>query len=140
MQKTRTHWTLALALAAGCMASPALAAETNGSAGAVEQTIPPPVSQNVKLPPLHLTDQQRGKVRDALKTDYSQADFHMKKAKNFKPSVGAKLPEGAKPKSLPQPLLSEVPALRDYAFARFNDQILIVNPMTKTIVDQFPQG
>jgi hypothetical protein len=34
-----------------------------GDQGAIVQTVPPPVSQNPSLPPLHLTDAQRAKIR-----------------------------------------------------------------------------
>ena len=42
------------------LAVPAIAA--GPGSGAVEQTIPPPVSQDAKPPPLQLSDDQRAKI------------------------------------------------------------------------------
>ncbi len=60
--------------------------------------------------------------------------FALKNAKgtqNFQPSLGAKLPKGLGLHPLPQPLVAKI---------KFKDQVLIVNPMTRLIVDMFPQS
>jgi hypothetical protein len=128
--------TLAVALAV-----PAIAA--GPGSGAVEQTIPPPVSQDVKPPPLRLSDDQRAKIRQALKGENTEVQFSLKSNKpsqGFAPSVGATIPAGLHPHTLPPPLLAEMPALERYAYLKFKQQVLIVDPMSRTIVDMFPEA
>jgi hypothetical protein len=128
--------TLAVALAV-----PAIAA--GPGSGAVEQTIPPPVSQDVKPPPLRLSDDQRAKIRQALKGENTEVQFSLKSNKpsqGFAPSVGATLPAGLHPHTLPPPLLAEMPALERYAYLKFKQQVLIVDPMSRKIVDVFPEA
>ena len=70
--------------------------------GAVEQTIAPAVSQKPKLPPLHLTDAQRGKISAALRDVNSEVDFALKSnkpAEAFTPAPGAMIPAGLHPHS-----------------------------------------
>ena len=58
------------ALAGAALASLALiatAAAQSAKQGAVEQSVPPPVSQNVSPPPLHLSDAQRNQIQQALR-------------------------------------------------------------------------
>ena len=122
-------------------AVPAIAASPGS--GAVEQTIPPPVSQNPKPPPLHLSDDQRTKIQQVLKGENSEVQFSLKSNKasqKFEPSVGKKIPAGLQPHSLPSPLLSEMPALKRYAYLKFKQQVLIIDPMSRKIVDMFPEA
>jgi hypothetical protein len=80
------------------VAAPAVAA--GQGSGAVEQTIPPPVSQNPALPPLHLSDDQRARIRQVLKDTNSEVELSLKStrpAKSFAPSVGATIPAGLHP-------------------------------------------
>jgi hypothetical protein len=123
-----------------------LAAASTGIAaaqesGALEQTIPPAVSS--KLPPLHLSDEQRGRIRAVLRDVNSEVDFALKSnkpAKDFSPSVGARIPAGLHPHSLPPPLIYEMPVLRDYTYLKFKHQVLIVDAMTRKIVDMFAEA
>ena len=122
------------------VAVPAVAA---GPSGAVEQTIPPPVAQNPKPPPLALSDDQRAKIRQAVSGENTEVQFSLKSnkpAEGFAPSVGAKIPNGLHPHTLPPPLLAEMPALKHYAYLKFKQQVLIVDPMSRKIVDMFPEA
>src|ERR1043166_8813749 len=94
---------------------PAAAAGPNS--GAVEQTIPPAVSQNPKPPPLQLSDDQRAKIRQVVNGENTEVQFSLKSNKpseKFQPSVGAKIPAGLHPHTLPPPLLAEMPVLKRY--------------------------
>jgi hypothetical protein len=127
---------LALALAV-----PAIGA--GPGSGAVEQTIPPPVAQDAKPPPLRLSDDQRAKIQQVLKGENSEVQFSLKSnkpAQGFQPSVGAKIPSGLHPHTLPPPLVSEMPALKRYTYLKFKQQVLIVDPMSRKIVDIFPEA
>jgi hypothetical protein len=127
---------LALALAV-----PAIAA--GPGSGAVEQTVPPPVAQNPKPPPLQLSADQRAKIQQALKGENTEVQFSLKSNKpsqGFAPSVGAKIPAGLHPHTLPPPLLAEMPALKRYTYLKFKQQVLIIDPMSRKIVDMFAEA
>src|SRR5262245_46675612 len=101
------------------------------------------VPQNPKLPDLNLNNQQREQIRKAVLGRNSEVEFQLKStkpAKNFEPSVGAKLPKGVQGHSLPSEVLEQLPQLRDYKYVTMKDQVLIVNGMTKTIVDAFSEA
>ena len=119
------------------------AAQSADQNGAVVQSIPPPVSQKVSPPPLHLSDAQRGQIQQALRGEDTEVTFGMKSTKpteSFNPTVGAKIPTALKPHTLPSPLISQMPELQRYTYLKFKYQVLIVNPMTGEIVDVFPEG
>ena len=40
---------------------------------------------------------------------------------------------------MPQALLAQLPQLADYDYVKVKNQVLIVNMMSKTIVDVFPE-
>jgi len=127
------------ALALLVVALPAAAAEQSG---AVALSSGMKVSQNPKLPKLNLTNAQREQIRKGVLTEHTEVEFQLKSTKNakgFTPKVGAKLPKGVAGHSLPQPVLAELPKLRDYKYVKLKDQVLIVNAMTKKIVDVFSE-
>jgi len=102
-----------------------------------------PVPQNVKPPALKLTDQDRQKIRDAVTKQNDQTALTKKSTKDekdFKPSVGAKVPAGFAKKgdALPQDLVREIPVLKEYSYLVYNNQIMIVDPMSKKVAAVFP--
>jgi len=110
--------------------------------GAVELSGGTKVPQNPSLPKLNLTDKQREQIRKAVLTEPTEVEFRLKatkSAKDFNPVVGATIPKGVKAQSLPTPVLSQIPELRDYMYVKIKDQVLIVNGMTNKIVDMFPE-
>ena len=122
----------------------ALAAENsaNSTTGAVPQNIPPPVSQKRTVAPLKLSDEDRAQIRQALGLEDTEVGFALKTAKgakDFEPSVGAKLPPGLAMHPLPQPLLVQMPQLKPYTYVKLKQQVLIVNPMTRQIADMFSE-
>jgi hypothetical protein len=56
------------------------------------------------------------------------------------PSGGANVPAALRLHPLPRPLVYQMPALKRYTYMKFKHQVLIVNPMTRTIVDTFPES
>ena len=110
--------------------------------GAVELSNGTKVAQNPSLPKLNLTNMQREQTRKAVLTEHNEVEFRLKatrSAKDFTPAVGAKIPKGVKAQSLPTPVLSQMPELRDYLYVKMKDQVLIVNGMTNQIVAMFPE-
>jgi hypothetical protein len=117
-------------------ADPALAQSTN------KTSAPNTLPREAIVPPLQLSDSQRADIRAVLGKEHTGVSFGLKTAKSsepFEPKVGARLPKGLTPHPLPSPLIDSIPVLRVYTYIKFRDQILIVNPMTREIVDQFPQ-
>jgi hypothetical protein len=101
------------------------------------------VSQKSSPPPLQLTDAQRARIKQVLSGKNSEVSFLLKTtkaAKSFDAKLGEKLPSGLKEHALPQPLISEMPELKRYAYLKFKEQVLIINPMTHKIVDMFPES
>ena len=111
--------------------------------GAVEQSIQPAVSQNPKPPRLELSDDQRAKIQQVLKGENTEVQFSLKSnkpSKDFTPSVGSKIPAGLHPHTLPPPLLADMPVLKRYTYLKFKGQVLIINPMSRKVVDMFSEA
>ena len=64
----------------------------------------------------------------------------MKPTQNSNPSVGEKIPTSLKPHTLPPPLLSQMLELKRYTYLKFKNYVLIVDPMSRKIVDMFPEA
>jgi hypothetical protein len=115
--------------------------ENQHSPGAVEQQ-GGAVSQSVKLPALHLSNSQREQIRKAVLTKHSDVEFQLaetKSAKDFEPKVGATLPQGLVPDGFPDSVIGQLPQLRDYAYLKLKDQVLIVDAISGKIVDMFSE-
>jgi hypothetical protein len=127
------------------MAGPLLAAENSGSRngqGSVELSNGTRVLQSPTLPKLDLNNAQREQIRKSVVTQHSDVEFRLKStksAKSFTPQVGEKLPKGVTGHSLPPDVLAQLPQLRDYKYVTMKDKVLIVNAMTKKIVDMFSE-
>jgi hypothetical protein len=96
------------------------------------------VPQNPSLPKLNLNSAQREQVRQALLTRHTEVEFRLKatkSAKDFTPTIGAKLPKGIKPDGLPSELTQKIPQLADYGYVKMKDQILIVNELEGKIAE-----
>jgi len=90
------------------------------------------------LPKLHLNDDQREQIRQALLTKDTEVEFKLsttKSAKDFTPKIGAMLPAVVKPDGLPSELTQQIPELADYGYSKMKDQILLVNELTGKIVE-----
>jgi len=106
----------------------------------VIQSVPPGVPVNPPLPALKLSDAQREQIRKVLVAKHTDIEFRlksMKSAKDFTPAVGAELPTGVKAQALPHEVTANIPTLRSYQYVTMKDQVLIVNGMSRNIVDMF---
>lgn len=132
----------ALLIAASASALAAGDGAKSDTQGAVELSNGTNVPQKPSLPKLNLTNAQREQIRKGVLGQNTEVEFHLKttkSAKDFTPKVGAKLPKGVTGHSLPPAVLSQLPQLRDYKYVTMKDQVLIVNAMTKMIVDVFSE-
>lgn len=139
------HPLMLAGIGAVCLGVTAATAQSGNAAqpGDVILSAGTAVSQKSPLPPLALSDDQRTKIKQVLSTKDSEVDFALKTSKSaqsFEPKVGAKIPSGLKGHALPPPLIYEMPELKRYSYVKFKQQVLIINPMTHTIVDMFPES
>jgi hypothetical protein len=111
--------------------------------GPMTQSTSPTAAQKPSLPPLALSQAQRARIRQAVRSEDTEVSFALKPAKgaeSFEPSVGAKVPNALKLHPLPPPLIYQMQPLKRYTYIKFKHQLLIVNPMTRKIVDMFPES
>ena len=88
-----------------------------------------------KKPPLQLNDQDRAAVQNALVAEHTQ----QKAPKDFKPQLGATPPKGTKIDVMPQALARQLPVLKEYGYAKTASDILVIDPMSTTIVAVMPR-
>ena len=86
-------------------------------------------------PPLQLSDQQRHAVQDALVTAHSA----QKTPDKFEAKVGAKVPPSLKLDAMPAPLINQEPVLKQYAFVKLDNDLLVVDPVDSTVVAVIPR-
>jgi hypothetical protein len=107
------------------------------------QSTSPTAAQKPPVPPLALSQAQRERIRQAVSSGDIEVSFALKSAKgaeSFEPSVGAKVPNALKLHPLPPPLIYRMQPLKRYTYIKFKHQVLIVNPMTRQIVDMFSES
>jgi hypothetical protein len=123
MKKTML-WGAAAALV--LLSSPALAQD---------KTLDPnEITADAKRPPLQLNDQQRTAIQDALETENTE----QKAPPKFEPKVGEALPALLKVDVMPPRLLQREPSLKQYGYAKLSKDVLVVDPMKKTIIAVIP--
>ena len=111
--------------------------------GAMTQSTSPTAAQKPRVPPLALSQRQRERIRQAVISEDTEVSFALKSAKgaeSLEPSVGAKVPSALKLHPLPRPLTYQMQPLKRYTYIKFKHQVLIVNPMTRKIVDMFSES
>ncbi len=112
------------------MASAAATTAPQGAANPVDEASRP-------KPPLRLEDQQRRQVVRAVES------LHRMQAPpaGFQVAVGSAVPSQKKLHlhPLPRPLIYQIPALRRYDYAALTHNVLIVDPMTRKVVEVIPR-
>jgi Protein of unknown function (DUF1236) len=86
-------------------------------------------------PPLRLSDEQRRKIQDAL----VEAHSAQKTPTKFEAKIGTKVPTGLKLDAMPEPLINQEPALKQYDFVKLENELLVVDPMDSTVVAVIPR-
>ena len=67
--------------------------------------------------------------------DLSKQAAGQRAPSNFSASVGATVPNDITLRSIPRTVASQLPTLKPYRYARLPNELLIVNPSDKKIVD-----
>ncbi len=114
------------------------------ASGAVEPSGPDEPETHLKpdLPPLHLSAAQQQQIRAAVADQDTETTFQLKSTKSLKdfvPKTGGKIPPSMPAHALPSKLTQKLPQLADYKYIKVKGQVLIVNPMTKKIIDVFAE-
>jgi hypothetical protein len=92
------------------------------------------ITIDAKRPPLQLNDQQRTAIHDALETENTQ----QKTPPNFEAKVGETLPGKMTVDAMPERLLQREPSLKQYGYAKLSKNVLVIDPMKKTIIAVIP--
>lgn len=93
------------------------------------------LTKQAKRPPLQVSDEQRDAIQAALVAEHTQ----QKTPKDFQPQVGAELPNTMKVDVMPLDLVRQQPSLKQYGYAKTASDILVLDPMKKTIVAVIPR-
>lgn len=88
-----------------------------------------------KRPPLQLNDRQRAAIEQGLVAVNTQ----QKTPPKFEAKIGAPMPLAMKVTEMPQPLVQSEPSLQPYGYAKLAKEVLVIDPMTKTIVAIIPR-
>jgi hypothetical protein len=84
--------------------------------------------------PLQLNDKQRSAIQDGLETENTE----QKAPPNFEAKVGDALPAPLGVDAMPGPLLQREPSLKQYGYVKLAKDVLVVDPMKKTIIAVVP--
>jgi hypothetical protein len=127
------------ALTAGIHVAPALAAdEASKAAPAGESNVTlsgqGPVKAELSKPSLELSQEQQQAVIEAVLDRKS----HQPTPPEFKPAVGAAVPKAVNIHGLPRPLVYEVPALKEYAYAHLDREVVIIDAIGLKVAAVIP--
>jgi hypothetical protein len=108
------------------------AAQTQGAAPPMSPLDMQAQGTAEQLPPLVLGEKERQAILQAVDQEKTIA----KPPEGFQPRVGAKVPPAKQLAlhPLPRPLVYQFPELKQYAYGKLADTVLIVDPMSKTVV------
>jgi hypothetical protein len=131
---TLEEWSMKTAMYYGAaalllMSAPAVAQQTG-------KTLDPNhITEQVKRPPLKLDDQQRATIANALVTENTE----QKTPPKFEPKVGDAIPGTMTVDVMPPDLIKQQPSLQPYGYAKLAKDVLVIDPMKKTIVAVLPR-
>jgi hypothetical protein len=87
-------------------------------------------------PPLQLNDKQRAAIEQGLVTENTQ----QKTPPKFEAKVGAPIPPSMKVDVMPERLVERERSLQPYGYAKLAKEVLVIDPMKKTIIAVIPRG
>ncbi len=92
------------------------------------------ITADAQRPPLQINDQQRTAIQDGLETENTE----QKAPDKFEPKVGGVLPATMTVDAMPEPLIQREPSLKQYGYAKLSKDVLVIDPMKKTIIAVIP--
>jgi Protein of unknown function (DUF1236) len=125
------------------IAASGLALLASVSLAAAQGTSTPPVNnppgQASQNPPsqgqISLNDQQKQMIWQTLSNARNE-----RTPTNFQASVGADVPRALRLHSFARAVTKQLPAVRGYDYAKLQNQVLIVDPKTRKVVDTVSGG
>ncbi|HMA57343.1 MAG TPA: hypothetical protein VKP52_11600 [Pseudolabrys sp.] len=96
---------------------------------------PNEITVDAKRPPLQLNGRQRAAIQDALETENTEQETPDK----FEAKIGETLPLMMTVDAMPEPLIQREPSLKQYGYAKIAKDVLVVDPMKKTIIAVLPR-
>jgi hypothetical protein len=96
---------------------------------------PNQITLETKRPPLQLDDRQRTIIQDALTTENTEQKVPPK----FEAKVGDTLPQTMALDVMPERLVAREPSLQPYGYAKLPNEVLVIDPMKKTIIAILPR-
>jgi hypothetical protein len=103
---------------------------------AQDKTIEPSQLTIAAKRPLQLDERQKNVIQDAL----VQENTEQKSPPNFAAKVGEPLPISLKVDVMPQRLVQREPSLEPYGYAKLAKEVLVLDPLKKTIVAILPRA
>jgi len=97
---------------------------------------PNQITVQTERPPLKLDDKQRATIANALAT----VNTEQKTPANFEPKVGDTIPTTMSVDVMPPDLVKNEPSLAPYGYAKLAKDVLVLDPMKKTIVAVLPNA
>jgi hypothetical protein len=94
-------------------------------------TMPSGVPAPSRKPPLQLSEDERAATREAISLEHS----YQRTPDKFTPQIGASVTSAVKLMPLPRPLVYDVPVLQQYAYAKLDRNVVLVDPMSMQVVD-----
>src|SRR5690348_13554220 len=132
MEETAMRTLLTGAAALALLTLPALAQDNVKSGKTID---PVDLTVHTKRGPLKIDARQTAALRDGLVAVHTQ----QKAPKGFQPKPGAKVPTALKVEGLPPDVVRKDPAFKELAYAKTATDILVIDPMKKTIVAVIPR-
>ncbi len=96
---------------------------------------PNKITVEAKRPPLQLNTTQSAAIEEALETENTE----QKTPPNFQASTGEAVPASMSVDVMPESLIQREPSLKQYGYAKLPKDILVIDPLKKTIIAVLPR-
>ncbi|HEY6023249.1 MAG TPA: hypothetical protein VIV34_03625 [Pseudolabrys sp.] len=118
-----------------CGAATALALLSSAALADDKTLDPNGITVDASRPQLQLSDQQRAAIQDALET----VNTEQKTPPKFEAKVGEAVPLTMTLDVMPESLIQREPSLKQYGYAKLAKDVLVIDPMKKTIIAVLPR-
>jgi hypothetical protein len=118
---------LALVLSSGAaVAQTTIITQEPAVSGTIVAREPAPI---IELTPAQRTTVYRTIARERIAAPAPAVEYR----------VGARIPTGVELYAIPEPVVTEVPAVRQYKYMYVNNRVLLVDPVTSVVVGEIAQ-
>ena len=96
---------------------------------------PNSITIEAKRPPLQLNTAQSAAIQEALETENTE----QKTPPNFQANAGEAVPASMTVDVMPESLIQREPSLKQYGYAKLPQDVLVIDPLKKTIIAVLPR-